>query len=165
MSVFIGIDPGKNGGIACWDLKTNTVELEPFTGPKSRGGHFHIASVIDKLAAFPRPEAIVLEEVGPRPGEGAVSVATFARCHGLLLGMVHMLRAVDWMGAEILRPKPQAWKAAVLAGYARSDAGEAEAFGYLTSCSAIFGERNEHTQDALFLAAYGAINRGHPLPT
>ena len=165
MSVFVGIDPGKNGGLACWDLKENLVALEPFTGPRARGGHFYTAPVIEALVALPRPESVVIEEVGPQSGEGVVSVATFARCHGLLLGLVHMLRAIDWMDCEILRPKPQAWKKVVLAGSPRSKAGEASAFGRLTARSTIFGKHNEHTQDALFLAAYGAITGGHPLPT
>lgn len=75
--IIIGIDPGKNGGIAVMNTSNNSVMVKkmPET-PKD---------VIDLLKKFAKQDVVcVLETVGGMPGQGGKAMFTFGRGYGSL---------------------------------------------------------------------------------
>lgn len=116
--IIIGIDPGLHGAIAT--LKGDTLSIDDIPTldigvGRTAGGAKKAKLVIDEIAlanlideiAGSGPATIWLEQVGVRPGEGAVGAFSFGRTYGLLRGMAaaHFLPIRD--------VTPQVWKKAM----------------------------------------------------
>lgn len=94
-TVFVGIDPGKSGGIACID----TEEKITFTVPYSDKDLLEICSLVNSGDAV-----CCLEKVGARPGQGVVSMFNFGQSVGYIKGVLEAFR-IPYQ--EIT---PQKWK-------------------------------------------------------
>ncbi len=93
-TLFIGIDPGKSGGIAYIDISGNT-ETEPFSS---------LALIKLCMEARYHPCICCLEKVGARPGQGVVSMFNFGQSVGYIKGVLEAFR-IPYQ--EIT---PQKWK-------------------------------------------------------
>jgi crossover junction endodeoxyribonuclease RuvC len=108
MSRVIGIDPGKSGGVALIDTEALTlavVDMPVEAATKSRDltSPTGLAALIHAAA----PDYLFLEEVGVRPGEGAVGAFSFGRGLGRIEGVAAGALVPVWM------VRPQEWKRAL----------------------------------------------------
>lgn len=91
--LILGIDPGLHGALALFDPTTS--ELKVFDVPTLNVGRakakklivdeYALARAIDDVAA--QVGDVWLEQVGTRPGEGAVGAFSFGRTYGLIRGI------------------------------------------------------------------------------
>ena len=95
-TVFIGIDPGKKGGIAYIDTQDNVSVTVPYSD----------TMLIDLCRHFSGVEGVVccLEKVSARPGQGVVSMFSFGHSVGYIKGVLEA-RHIPYQ--EIT---PQKWK-------------------------------------------------------
>ena len=98
-TVFIGIDPGKNGGIAIIDAQDGLAQTAPYSD----------TGLIDALQMITEAYADVgiiccLEKVGAMPGQGVVSMFNFGQSYGYIKGVLESFR-IPYQ--EIT---PQKWK-------------------------------------------------------
>lgn len=94
-TLFIGIDPGKNGGIAYIDTKDNISGAEPYSDK----------ALISLCSEAKYSEVICcLEKVGAMPGQGVVSMFNFGASVGYIKGVLEAFR-IPYQ--EI---SPQKWK-------------------------------------------------------
>lgn len=97
-TIFIGIDPGKSGGIACIDTETGIRYTEPYSDK----------ALIDmcRHESYNKTEHIMccLEKVGAMPGQGVVSMFNFGQSVGYIKGVLESFR-IPYQ--EIT---PQKWK-------------------------------------------------------
>jgi hypothetical protein len=112
INVFIGIDPGRGGGIACLDKNGN---VEAIAMPLA-GKRIDIALLSDWIYdRAKKGDAIVcLEKVSAmrkpgNPAQGAVSMFSFGFSTGSLYGMLVAMRI------PVYEPAPQTWKKLILA--------------------------------------------------
>lgn len=93
---FIGIDPGKNGGIAFIDTQYNNAWTEPYSNK----------ALIDLCRDAERGAKVIccLEKVGAMPGQGVVSMFNFGQNVGYIKGVLESFR-IPYQ--EIT---PQKWK-------------------------------------------------------
>lgn len=94
-TLFIGIDPGKSGGIAV----INTEDKSSWTVAYSDEKLLQILSRATKHSAI-----CCLEKVGAMPGQGVVSMFNFGKAYGYIKGV---LEAFNIPYQEIT---PQKWK-------------------------------------------------------
>ena len=85
-TLFIGIDPGKSGGIAYIDTETNP----PFSGTEP----YDDKTLIDLCRHFSGTDSVVccLEKVGAMPGQGVVSMFSFGQSVGYIKGVLEAFR-------------------------------------------------------------------------
>lgn len=95
-TVFIGIDPGKSGGIAYIDTEENHISTEPYSD----------TALVDLCRHLSGTSGVVccLEKVGARPGQGVVSMFNFGQSVGYIKGVLES-RHIPYQ--EIT---PQKWK-------------------------------------------------------
>lgn len=98
-TLFIGIDPGKKGGIACIDTESCICYTEPYSDKAlidlcrnegSSGNTGHIMCC--------------LEKVGAMPGQGVVSMFSFGQSVGYIKGVL------ESFGIPYQEITPQKWK-------------------------------------------------------
>lgn len=96
---FIGIDPGKNGGIAYIDTQYNNFGTEPYSNK-------NLIELCIEAHQSTKKERIIccLEKVGAMPGQGVVSMFNFGHSVGYIKGV---LEAFKIPYQEIT---PQKWK-------------------------------------------------------
>jgi hypothetical protein len=92
----IGIDPGLYGALCLYDPSSGTLEIEDVPTLNMGKGKarkmvvdvYGLARVVDAwmLPAGPLP-VVWIEQVGVRPGEGAVGAFSFGRTVGLICGI------------------------------------------------------------------------------
>lgn len=80
-TIFIGIDPGEKGGIACIDTNENT----SFTVPYSNKELIDLCR--DVFGSY-KEVVCCLEKVSARPGQGVVSMFTFGQSVGYIKGVL-----------------------------------------------------------------------------
>lgn len=96
-TIFIGIDPGKSGGIACIDTESSICYTVPYNDK----------ALIDMCSCESRNSYKVmccLEKVGAMPGQGVVSMFNFGQSVGYIKGVLESFR-IPYQ--EIT---PQKWK-------------------------------------------------------
>lgn len=94
-TLFIGIDPGKKGGIAYIDTQNNISGTMPYSDK----------DLIDLCMDAKHSEAMCcLEKVGAMPGQGVVSMFSFGQSVGYIKGVLESFR-IPYQ--EIT---PQKWK-------------------------------------------------------
>jgi crossover junction endodeoxyribonuclease RuvC len=86
---IIGIDPGLGGAI-CLLRENGELLIEDMPtlqlGKRAIDEH-RLASIIDSFGSMDPSTVVYLEQVGVRPGEGAVGAFTFGRGYGLIRGV------------------------------------------------------------------------------
>lgn len=100
---FVGFDPGKTGAMACVGDYEAAMKM-PITGNDID------CRVIKDFLGFYSPKLIVIEKVSARPGQGVVSMFSFGKSYGTLIGIV------DALGLPYILVTPQTWKKTVLVG-------------------------------------------------
>jgi hypothetical protein len=100
---FIGIDPGKNGALACIWEHTGRVQIWDFDG--SYGSHWLPVSYLDD--PYDKSEThVVVEDVCGRPGQSVVANTTFMKLAG-------QAEYIGWYLAAdgyFQKVRPQTWK-------------------------------------------------------
>jgi hypothetical protein len=95
----MGVDPGMSGAIAFYfpTEQRVTVYDMPVIGQLVNGAV--IADMIEQM----RPDAAVVERVGPMPGQGISSTSKFCRAYGNVLGVImsqrvpfHLVVPTSW---------------------------------------------------------------------
>lgn len=121
-NVFIGIDPGQDGGIAVIDPAGVQVRTLPFIKNELDGLELHgwMETLTLNYPEKPCPIAYI-ERVGAMPGQGVTSMWNF----GYVTGQLHMWLKMLHIPFKV--PTPQAWKKIVLAG---TDRGKEAAINY-----------------------------------
>ena len=109
--IVLGIDPGLNGALAFYDPLHDELEildmptLKVGTGSKRVVDEDTLARLIDCRADL--VTHAFLEQVGSRPGEGAVGAFSFGVGFGMLKGII----AANFIPRTLVRP--QEWKRAL----------------------------------------------------
>lgn len=95
--MWIGIDPGKNGGIAVIteDIDSECVAVYPYSNEK-------LMEILD--SASKSYGKIMVEKVGAMPKQGVVSTFNFGMAYGYILG------AIEAHKISYQLVTPQAWK-------------------------------------------------------
>ena len=75
--IYIGVDPGQDGGIGVIDTIEDTAETMPYT----------TEDFIDVLHRIGRTKVMV-EQVGPMPKQGVTSTFNFGQSYGMILGIL-----------------------------------------------------------------------------
>lgn len=83
--LFIGIDPGMTGAMAAIDARTGQLIVKRFDGGMDQ------CEVLDSLPSG-RPLGVAIELVHAMPGQGVVSMFTFGKGYGELLGWLKASR-------------------------------------------------------------------------
>lgn len=103
-TAILGIDPGLSGALALFDPADGSLEISDI--PTLKIGktvidEYALARIIDSWS--PRIREVWLEQVGVRPGEGAVGAFSFGRGYGLLRGIcvasfltIHDITPAKW---------------------------------------------------------------------
>lgn len=97
---YIGIDPGKSGGIAVIDAEDGTKMLSPYSD-EALLKTIRLVSMFEPNVAGAQ---CCLEKVGAMPGQGVVSMFNFGKAYGYIKGV---LEAYKIPYQEIT---PQRWK-------------------------------------------------------
>lgn len=92
--IYIGIDPGANGGIGIIDTKEGTAQVMPYTD----GG---LRTILTECNGAKK---IMVERVHAMPGEGTKSSFNFGETFGYILGMLDAF----YVPYELVLP--QKWK-------------------------------------------------------
>lgn len=92
MTLVCGIDPGVTGAVGFLDASGNFVGVHDMPVLPTSTGRRQVNHAA--LAVIPRdqkPGFVLVERVGPRPGEGAVGAFTFGQTYGGILGVLAAL--------------------------------------------------------------------------
>ena len=162
---IIGIDPGVNGAIACYepdsmtcyvyDMPTIWIQLATKKNGKiqrrKRLNYEKLARLLRTLMETGADYAWI-EKVGPMPRDGAVGAFTFGEAYGAVKG------ACSALNLNTLEVRPQVWKAHFgLIGENKDDSRRI--------ASDLFGPENfklkkDHNKaEAALIACYGAFNQ------
>ena len=99
---FLGIDPGKTGGLCIIDLTGNICNAMPMP---INGKELDIARVLGFIKTQNTENMIAaIERVSAMPGQGVSSMFTFGFGVGTLHGIIRTL------GIPLYNPTPQAWQ-------------------------------------------------------
>lgn len=107
-TAILGIDPGLSGALALYDVDGSLEVMDiPTLQMRTKRvlDEYALARIIDNWSV--RIHEVWLEQVGVRPGEGAVGAFTFGRGYGALRGIC----AANFL--TIMDVTPQGWKAAL----------------------------------------------------
>ena len=90
MAVYVGIDPGKSGGICVYDTTMHVISFRKMPDT--------IHGVVDRLRSIKEvcsesntDVKVVLEKVHSMPGQGVASTFTFGQGYGQLQGVIAAL--------------------------------------------------------------------------
>lgn len=89
MKSILGIDPGLSGALALYQPEAGDLAVHDMPtlriGSKRQIDEYALARIIDAWSA--QIAEVWIEQVGVRPGEGAVGAFSFGRGYGLLRGV------------------------------------------------------------------------------
>lgn len=91
--IYIGIDPGANGGIGVIDTIEDTAEAYPLTTEK-------LMEVLHRIGRT----RVCVEQVNAMPGQGVTSMFNFGKNFGIILGILEAL----YVSYQLVTPKK--WK-------------------------------------------------------
>jgi crossover junction endodeoxyribonuclease RuvC len=154
---IIGIDPGKSGAIALLSPSPEITYAVWIPMPIS-GGEIDVRALYQFIKSY-GPDLAVVEKVHAMPGNSSVSMFSFGKSYGIVLGVLGAL------GVRVELVAPQAWKKVVLAGSAKDkEAAIAycrRAFPAVSLLSTIRCTKpHDGAADALCIARYGAMTFG-----
>ena len=106
-TAILGIDPGLSGALALYDVdgSLEVIDMPTLQLKKRVVDEYALARIIDNWSGHIRE--VWLEQVGTRPGEGAVGAFTFGRGYGLIRGIC----AANFL--TIIDVTPATWKRAL----------------------------------------------------
>ena len=110
--IFVGVDPGISGGIACLDTEKNflwAVEMPVNKNQKTKKSEYDISRIATLLRAA-KPDHVCLEAVHSMPGQGVSSTFLFGKGFGILLGVIGTL------DIPLTLVPPRVWKKKYLLG-------------------------------------------------
>jgi crossover junction endodeoxyribonuclease RuvC len=162
MTRILGIDPGMSGGVALIDTEAFTLAVtdmpvEAATKSRNLTSPTGLASAI--LAAS--PDYLFLEEVGVRPGEGAVGAFSFGRGFGRIEGVAAGALVPVWL------LRPQEWKRALQVPAEKERAVTRAKQLFPVAAAAFTGPRGglkDGRAEACLIAFYGCLKL-HQVPT
>ena len=96
--IYVGIDPGKSGGICVYDTDDNTVDFVKMPPTV----HDIVIQLVVLKNGF-RDVKVVLEKVHSMPGQGVASTFTFGQGYGQLQGVIAAL------GLQCIEVIPNKW--------------------------------------------------------
>lgn len=96
--IYVGIDPGKSGGICVYDTDDNTVDFAKMPSTV----HDIVIHLVVIKNGF-RDVKVVLEKVHSMPGQGVASTFTFGQGYGQLQGVIAAL------GLQCIEVIPNKW--------------------------------------------------------
>ena len=152
MKPILGIDPGKTGALALYRPNSCTLEITDVPVLTGKGkpviDHYALARIVDNWAG--ENPTVYLEQVGTRPGEGAVGAFDFGRTYGLLLGIC----AASFLPIELVTPAK--WKT-TLQIKGDKDMSRQRASALLPRHSGMWSLKKHHGRaEAALIALYGA---------
>lgn len=154
-----GVDPGVKGGVAVIDTDHLTLRCAPMPLEKVGAKERKLASAGGLVQLFRAHEldALFLEEVGVRPGEGTVGAFSFGRGLGRIEG------AAAGRGLPLYLVKPQLWKSK-LGVSAEKERCVAKAEALFPCARHLFrgprGGLNDGPAEACLIALYGVLTAG-----
>ena len=87
--VYVGIDPGKSGGICVYDPTEEDVQISFHKMPDTvRGIHELLHTLFSRYSDYRYRIKVVLEKVHSMPGQGVASTFTFGQGFGWLEGIL-----------------------------------------------------------------------------
>lgn len=103
-TAILGIDPGLSGALALYDVdgSLEVIDIPTLQLKKRIIDEYALARIIDDWSV--RTREVWLEQVGVRPGEGAVGAFSFGRGYGLIRGLC----AASFL--SIIDVTPATWK-------------------------------------------------------
>ena len=107
---YIGIDPGKSGGIAIIDTEINSTHVTPVILSGKDIDAFAISKWIIHILKGRNNVVACIEKVHAMPGQGVTSMFKFGFVTGVMHGIIRTL------GIPLHLVTPQAWKKEILAG-------------------------------------------------
>jgi crossover junction endodeoxyribonuclease RuvC len=149
------IDPGQKGALAVLDTTACTlavIDLPQEASTKAR--MLTSPTALADLLRAAAIDALFLEEVGVRPGEGAVGAFSFGRGAGRCEGVAGALRIPIWP------TRPQVWKALTRTPADKKQAVTRAIQLFPTAQSAFAGPRGgmkDGRAEAALLSMYGAM--------
>ena len=153
-NVILGIDPGLNGAMAFFDADTGALTLLDMptlhagAGGKRVLDDDSLARTIDGRSGEIRHAFI--EQVGSRPGEGAVGAFSFGQGYGVLRGIL----AAGFVPRSYVRPAR--WKKA-MGVPAQKDGARARASELLPAYAGLWVRvKDDGRAEAAMIALYGA---------
>jgi len=102
--LFIGIDPGLSGAIACYGPDGYYSEPMPIMSAGAKGKNCVNPMGVKELLLTMGRGTVYLERVRSMPGQGVSSVFSFGDTFGCLRGVVAA------MGYSVVQVTPQKWK-------------------------------------------------------
>lgn len=148
---ILGIDPGLSGALALYDPTDGALEVVdmPTLQLKKRVvDEYALARIIDNWSS--RIREVWLEQVGTRPGEGAVGAFSFGRGYGLIRGVC----AANFL--TIIDVTPATWKGAMKVR-GDKDASRAAASALFPRQSGLFARvKDDGRAEAVLIARHGA---------
>lgn len=155
--LVLGIDPGLSGALALYDPDGGLREVEDVPVLESRRTTGKVKRSVDAYEAARLIDVwakdislVIIEQVGIRPGEGAVGAFSFGDGFGLLKGIcyAHFLRV------ELVTP--QAWKRA-MGVKGDKDESRARASQLLPRSAGSWNlKKHDGRAEAALIAMYGA---------
>ncbi|MHB8346013.1 MAG: hypothetical protein ACYDHM_02320 [Acidiferrobacterales bacterium] len=146
-SLYVGIDPGKQGALAAIDSDSGIVLVAK--APDSAAG---MAGLLRRVKRKGRVELTVLERTQAMPGNGVVAMHSYGRHAGAWEGVLAALRI------PVVQPYPREWQVLVRARGCRR--GETKKRS-IASARRLFGVELRRSQDgiadALHMALWAAL--------
>ena len=105
MRKILGIDPGLSGGLSIIDEQFNLIACIPMPTIQVDSGKRRVdpRPVFDFVAQH-RPQLVMIEQVGARPGQGVTSMFSFGDSFGVVRGVAECLCH------EVRYSRPQEWR-------------------------------------------------------
>jgi hypothetical protein len=116
VTLYIGVDPGKQGAIAVVDDAGRCLSVVPMPVISGGRGELDLVAIRDLLRGDGSPRFVSVEKLQPLPRSMGGSAANFAR--GLSRGFEWMLVA---LGIPYQLVAPQVWQKAMHAGTSGED--------------------------------------------
>lgn len=149
-TAILGIDPGLCGALAIYDVdgSLDVVDMPTLQLKKRVVDEYALARIIDDWST--RVREVWLEQVGVRPGEGAVGAFSFGRGYGVLRGIC----AACFL--PIVDVTPATWKGALRVS-SDKDAARARASALFPRHSQLWPLKRDHGRaEAALIALYGS---------
>jgi crossover junction endodeoxyribonuclease RuvC len=151
--IFLGIDPGLDGGFAMVTPVAVRAYKTPIIQGEKRQMNLPACGKLIEEAKAQGPVFAVIEKVGAMPGQGSVSMFSFGRGYGSWLGL---LAAHNIAFQEV---HPRTWKKAMLESTGKDKGASIERATTLFPALGLIpeGARTPHDgmAEAVLLAEYG----------
>ena len=154
MTSILGIDPGLDGAIACYDDDIHALVVHDMptltlrTGKQLKARHLDEARLVDLIRAT-APDRAICERVHAMPGQGVSSMFKFGVCFGTIRGILASL------AVPVTYCAPQEWQRVMRVPKGK-DGARQRAQELFPRYSSLFARVRDHGRaDAALLALAG----------